>query len=77
MSFFYLLLVTLERYPVPPFPELRVPPLSEQRVLQPNNCINTGGMSLFNLPSVTLERCPVPPLSELRVPSLSQLSTTY
>ena len=41
MSFFNLQLVTLERSTVPQLCELRVTPLSHQRVLT-TNCINTG-----------------------------------
>ena len=49
MSFFNLILATLERCPLPQLSELRVQPLSERRVpalselrVQPTNCINTG-----------------------------------
>ena len=38
MSFFNLVLATLERCPVPPLSELRIPSLSERRV-RPANCI--------------------------------------
>ena len=69
MIFLNLLLVNLERSPVPPLSQLRVseqrvPTLSEWR-LRPTNCISTGWMSLFNLPLLTLERHPVPALSEI------------
>ena len=49
MSFFDILLVTLERRPVPPLSELRVQPLSERSVpplselrVPPTNCFKTG-----------------------------------
>ena len=71
MSFFNLLLVTLEQCPVGTLSEVRVWPLSERRV-QSTNCINARFNKFFNLRLVTLERCPVPPLSELRVPPLSE-----
>ena len=48
MNFLNLLLLTLERCPVPPLSELKV---------QPANCINTGLMSLFNLPLMASDRC--------------------
>ena len=41
MSFFNLLLATLEGYPVPQLCELRLLSLSERKV-QSTNCINTG-----------------------------------